>query len=87
MVAERHMGVRTDGCPVPPRAILAHGHHIARFRAPARLRQRDRARPAGQPPVSGLTAIVIWQFTKYGVVTTVVTVAVAWGCVWLRYFS
>ena len=52
------MGVRTDGCRVPPRAILAHGHHTARFRAPARLRQRDRARPAGQPRVNGLAAVV-----------------------------
>jgi Na+/H+ antiporter NhaD/arsenite permease-like protein len=26
------------------------------------------------------------QFTKYGVITTVVTTAVAWLYVWLRYF-
>jgi Na+/H+ antiporter NhaD/arsenite permease-like protein len=31
--------------------------------------------------------ISFWQFTKYGIVTTVVTVTVAWGYVWLRYFS
>ncbi|GIF75605.1 SLC13 family permease [Asanoa siamensis] len=30
--------------------------------------------------------ISFWQFTKYGIVTTVVTVTVAWGYVWLRYF-
>jgi len=31
--------------------------------------------------------ISFWQFTKYGIVTTLVTVVVAWGYVWLRYFS
>lgn len=30
--------------------------------------------------------ISFWQFTKYGIVTTAVTVVVAWGYVWLRYF-
>jgi Na+/H+ antiporter NhaD/arsenite permease-like protein len=31
--------------------------------------------------------ISFWQFTKYGIVTTLVTTALAWGYVWLRYFS
>jgi len=31
--------------------------------------------------------ISFWQFTRYGIVTTVVTVAVAWAYVWLRYFT
>lgn len=31
--------------------------------------------------------ISFWQFTKYGIITTVMTVFVAWGYVWLRYFS
>ena len=30
--------------------------------------------------------ISFWQFTKYGLVVTAVTVAVAWLYVWLRYF-
>ncbi|MFC0531836.1 SLC13 family permease [Phytohabitans kaempferiae] len=30
--------------------------------------------------------ITFWQFTKYGIITTLVTVTVAWGYVWLRYF-
>ncbi len=30
--------------------------------------------------------ISFWEFTKYGIVTTAVTVVVAWGYVWLRYF-
>ncbi|MCX4854932.1 ArsB/NhaD family transporter [Streptomyces canus] len=31
--------------------------------------------------------ISFWQFTKYGLVVTVVTVAIALGYVWLRYFA
>ena len=31
--------------------------------------------------------ISFWQFTKYGLVTTLVTTVVAWGWVWLRYFA
>jgi Na+/H+ antiporter NhaD/arsenite permease-like protein len=31
--------------------------------------------------------ISFWQFTKYGIVTTAVTVTVAWGYVWLPYFA
>jgi Na+/H+ antiporter NhaD/arsenite permease-like protein len=31
--------------------------------------------------------ITFWQFTKYGVVTTLATTLVAWGYVWLRYFA
>lgn len=31
--------------------------------------------------------ISFWQFTKYGIVTTIVTTVVAWGYVWLRYFA
>jgi Na+/H+ antiporter NhaD/arsenite permease-like protein len=31
--------------------------------------------------------ISFWQFTRYGVVVAVVTVAVAWGYLWLRYFA
>ncbi len=30
--------------------------------------------------------ISFWQFTRYGIITTLVTVVVAWGYVWLRYF-
>ena len=46
-----------------------------------RERGRARHRRAARAPIS------FWQFTKYGIVTTVVTVVVAWGYVWLRYFS
>lgn len=35
---------------------------------------------AGEP-------ISFWQFTRYGIVTTVMTTIIAWGYVWLRYFS
>ncbi|MFF5231320.1 SLC13 family permease [Dactylosporangium sp. NPDC000521] len=35
---------------------------------------------AGQP-------ISFWQFTRYGIVTTVMTTVIAWGYVWLRYFA
>ncbi|SIR58260.1 SLC13 family permease [Micromonospora avicenniae] len=35
---------------------------------------------AGQP-------ISFWQFTRYGIVTTVLTTLIAWGYVWLRYFT
>jgi Na+/H+ antiporter NhaD/arsenite permease-like protein len=31
--------------------------------------------------------ISFWQFTRYGVVVAVVTVAIAWGYLWLRYFA
>jgi len=31
--------------------------------------------------------ITFWQFTKYGVITTLATTVVAWGYVWLRYFA
>ncbi|WP_213452385.1 ArsB/NhaD family transporter [Rhizomonospora bruguierae] len=31
--------------------------------------------------------ISFWQFTRYGIVTTAVTTAVAWAYVWLRYFA
>ena len=31
--------------------------------------------------------ISFWQFTKYGLVVTVVTVALSAGYVWLRYFA
>src|SRR5690606_22417196 len=30
--------------------------------------------------------ISFWQFTKYGIVTTAVTIVLSWGYVWLRYF-
>jgi Na+/H+ antiporter NhaD/arsenite permease-like protein len=33
------------------------------------------------------TPISFWQFTRYGIVTTVLTTAVAWVYVWLRYFT
>ncbi len=38
------------------------------------------AAKAGEP-------ISFWQFTKYGIVTTIVTTLIAWGYVWLRYFT
>jgi len=31
--------------------------------------------------------ISFWQFTKYGLIVTVVTVAISLGYVWLRYFA
>jgi Na+/H+ antiporter NhaD/arsenite permease-like protein len=31
--------------------------------------------------------ISFWQFTKYGIIVTVVTTAIAWLYVWLRYFT
>ncbi len=31
--------------------------------------------------------ISFWQFTRYGIVTTILTTAVAWLYVWLRYFT
>jgi Na+/H+ antiporter NhaD/arsenite permease-like protein len=30
--------------------------------------------------------ISFWQFSKYGLVVTVVTVAISMGYLWLRYF-
>ncbi|GAA1771040.1 ArsB/NhaD family transporter [Luedemannella helvata] len=30
--------------------------------------------------------ISFWQFTRYGIITTLITVVIAWGYVWLRYF-
>ncbi|MFJ8965941.1 SLC13 family permease [Lentzea sp. NPDC102401] len=30
--------------------------------------------------------ISFWQFTRYGIVVTLVSTAMAWGYVWLRYF-
>jgi len=30
--------------------------------------------------------ISFWEFTRYGIVVTVLTTAMAWGYVWLRYF-
>lgn len=33
------------------------------------------------------TPISFWQFTRYGIVTTLLTTAVAWVYVWLRYFT
>ncbi|GAA2615020.1 ArsB/NhaD family transporter [Dactylosporangium fulvum] len=35
---------------------------------------------AGEP-------ISFWQFTRYGIVTTIMTTVIAWAYVWLRYFS
>ncbi|GAA0736318.1 ArsB/NhaD family transporter [Dactylosporangium roseum] len=35
---------------------------------------------AGEP-------ISFWQFTRYGIITTIVTTVVAWAYVWLRYFG
>ncbi|MEV0074446.1 SLC13 family permease [Amycolatopsis sp. NPDC050768] len=32
-------------------------------------------------------AITFWQFTRYGLVVTVLSTAMAWGYVWLRYFT
>ncbi len=31
--------------------------------------------------------ISFWKFTKYGLVVTVVTIAIAWGYIWLRYYT
>ena len=31
--------------------------------------------------------ITFWHFTKYGLVVAVVTIAVAWAYLWLRYFA
>nr|BFE60825.1 ArsB/NhaD family transporter [Dactylosporangium thailandense] len=31
--------------------------------------------------------ISFWQFTRYGIITTIVTTVIAWGYVWLRYFA
>ncbi len=31
--------------------------------------------------------ISFWQFTKYGLITATVTIAIAWPYVWLRYFA
>ena len=31
--------------------------------------------------------ITFWQFTKYGLIVTAVTVAISLGYVWLRYFA
>lgn len=31
--------------------------------------------------------ITFWQFTKYGLIATSVTVAISLGYVWLRYFA
>ncbi|WP_236791896.1 SLC13 family permease [Amycolatopsis sp. GM8] len=31
--------------------------------------------------------ISFWQFTRYGIVVTILSTAIAWGYVWLRYFA
>ena len=31
--------------------------------------------------------ISFWEFTKYGMIVTIITIAVAAGYVWLRYFA
>ncbi len=31
--------------------------------------------------------ITFWQFTRYGIVVTLLTTVMAWGYVWLRYFT
>lgn len=31
--------------------------------------------------------ISFWEFTKYGIITTIFTTLIAWGYVWLRYFA
>ncbi len=31
--------------------------------------------------------ISFWKFTKYGALTAVVTIAIAWGYLWLRYYA
>ncbi len=31
--------------------------------------------------------ISFWKFTKYGLVVTTVTIAIAWGYIWLRYYT
>nr|WP_202885841.1 ArsB/NhaD family transporter [Kribbella sandramycini] len=31
--------------------------------------------------------ITFWQFTRYGIVVTAFSIAMAWGYVWLRYFA
>ncbi|MCL1841177.1 MAG: ArsB/NhaD family transporter [Propionibacteriaceae bacterium] len=33
------------------------------------------------------TPISFWQFTRYGLIVTAVSIVVAWGYVWLRYFA
>jgi hypothetical protein len=33
-----------------------------------------------------LVAITFWKFTKYGIVVTVWSAALAWAYMWLRYF-
>jgi Na+/H+ antiporter NhaD/arsenite permease-like protein len=31
--------------------------------------------------------VSFWQFTKYGVVVTVLSIVLVWFYVWLRYFT
>ena len=42
--------------------------------------------PSASPPRSG-HPISFWQFTRYGILVTVVSSVMAWVYVWLRYFA
>ena len=61
-----------------------------------RARRRSSARPprpaADNVVIIGIAArnghpISFWHFTRYGVVVALVTIAVAWVYLWLRYFA
>jgi hypothetical protein len=60
MASASRLGVGTDGRPTRRRVIVAHALDTtprqARLRAATRVRQCDRDRTAGQPPVPGLAA-------------------------------
>ncbi len=34
-----------------------------------------------------IAPISFWQFTKYGLIVTVVTLVLAWPYIWLRYYA
>ena len=76
------------------------GRHGGVFRATEGLQQRFGSNrvldtPLAETMIGGLAIgmaarsgypISFWQFTRYGVVVTVLSVVLAWVYVWLRYF-
>ena len=60
--------------------------------APTSAATPPRSAPAPTSSIIGIAArnghpISFWHFTRYGVVVALVTIAVAWLYLWLRYFA
>jgi hypothetical protein len=60
-----------------------------RRRSRRKRHRRGRPRQRRRPGIAarGGESITFWHFTKYGIVTTIVTLLIAWAYVWLRYFA